>query len=131
MLAIRVVTGLAAAALAAVLLEHYGLASQPSSLPQPRAPRSPQPAPGPGASHIFWGLQVTQREHGAGVGAEPARRGETRAVSAAAPLQRTQTPGWAFCPSLGGRGLFMYCFLAFSVRFERAAGSPAVWAFSS
>ncbi|XP_021551015.2 transmembrane protein 62 isoform X1 [Neomonachus schauinslandi] len=58
-LAIRVVVGLAAAALAAVLLEHYGLAGQPSPLPQPRASRSPHPAPGPGASNIFWGLQIS------------------------------------------------------------------------
>ncbi|XP_073733006.1 transmembrane protein 62 isoform X4 [Callorhinus ursinus] len=58
-LAIRVVAGLAAAALAAVLLEHYGLAGQPSPLPQPRASRSPHPAPGPGASNIFWGLQIS------------------------------------------------------------------------
>ncbi|XP_029808630.1 transmembrane protein 62 isoform X1 [Suricata suricatta] len=59
MLALRVVMGLAAAALAAVLLEHYGLAGQPSPLPQARAPRSPHPAPGPGAGHIFWGLQIS------------------------------------------------------------------------
>lgn len=65
-LAIRVVAGLAAAALAAVLLEHYGLAGQPSPLPQPRASRSLHPAPGPGAGNIFWGLQVTQREQGRG-----------------------------------------------------------------
>nr|XP_055172791.1 transmembrane protein 62 isoform X1 [Nyctereutes procyonoides] len=58
-LAVRVVAGLAAAALAAVLLEHYGLAGQPSPLPQPRASRSPHPAPGPGASNIFWGLQIS------------------------------------------------------------------------
>ncbi|XP_032273866.1 transmembrane protein 62 isoform X2 [Phoca vitulina] len=58
-LVIRVVVGLAAAALAAVLLEHYGLAGQPSPLPQPRASRSPHPAPGPGASNIFWGLQIS------------------------------------------------------------------------
>ncbi|XP_045863344.1 transmembrane protein 62 isoform X2 [Meles meles] len=58
-LAIRVVAGLAAAALAAVLLEHYGLAGQPSPLPQLRASRSPHPAPGPGAGNIFWGLQIS------------------------------------------------------------------------
>ncbi|XP_032712598.1 transmembrane protein 62 isoform X3 [Lontra canadensis] len=58
-LAIRVVAGLAVAALAAVLLEHYGLAGQPSPLPQPRASRSPHPAPGPGAGNIFWGLQIS------------------------------------------------------------------------
>ncbi|XP_044087270.1 transmembrane protein 62 isoform X1 [Neovison vison] len=58
-LAIRVVAGLAAAALAAVLLEHYGLAGQPSPLPQPRASRSLHPAPGPGAGNIFWGLQIS------------------------------------------------------------------------
>ncbi|XP_037358218.1 transmembrane protein 62 isoform X2 [Talpa occidentalis] len=58
-LALRVVTGLAAAALAAVLLEHYGLAGPPSPLPQPRAPRSPHPAPGPEAGNLFWGLQIS------------------------------------------------------------------------
>ncbi|OWK09920.1 TMEM62 [Cervus elaphus hippelaphus] len=60
-LAVRVVAGLAAAALAAVFLEHYGLAGRSSPLPQPRSPRRPHPAPGPGAGNIFWGLQVTQR----------------------------------------------------------------------
>ncbi|XP_019824179.2 transmembrane protein 62 isoform X1 [Bos indicus] len=58
-LAVRVVAGLAAAALAAVFLEHYGLAGRSSSLPQPRTPRSPHPAPGSGASNIFWGLQIS------------------------------------------------------------------------
>lgn len=66
MLAIRVVAGLAAAALAAVLLEHYGLAGSPSPLPQPRVPRRPHPAPGLGVTNIFWGLQVTQRDPGGG-----------------------------------------------------------------
>ncbi|XP_016000441.2 transmembrane protein 62 isoform X4 [Rousettus aegyptiacus] len=58
-LAIRVVVGLAAASLAAVLLEHYGLSGSPSPLPQPRAPRRPHPAPGLGATNIFWGLQIS------------------------------------------------------------------------
>uniref|UniRef100_A0A8C6DBQ4 Transmembrane protein 62 n=1 Tax=Moschus moschiferus TaxID=68415 RepID=A0A8C6DBQ4_MOSMO len=58
-LAVRVVAGLVAAALAAVFLEHYGLAGRSSPLPQPRTPRSPHPAPGPGASNIFWGLQIS------------------------------------------------------------------------
>ncbi|XP_039744291.1 transmembrane protein 62 isoform X2 [Pteropus medius] len=58
-LAIRVVVGLAAASLAAVLLEHYGLAGSPSPLPQPRVPRRPHPAPGLGATNIFWGLQIS------------------------------------------------------------------------
>ncbi|XP_032337275.1 transmembrane protein 62 isoform X2 [Camelus ferus] len=58
-LAVRVVAGLAAAAMAAVLLEHYGLAGPPSPLPQPRVPRSPHPAPGPAATNIFWGLQIS------------------------------------------------------------------------
>ncbi|XP_042108990.1 transmembrane protein 62 isoform X4 [Ovis aries] len=58
-LAVRVVAGLAAAALAAVFLEHYGLAGWSSPLPQPRTPRSPHPAPGPGASNVFWGLQIS------------------------------------------------------------------------
>ncbi|XP_065796551.1 transmembrane protein 62 isoform X2 [Muntiacus reevesi] len=58
-LAVRVVAGLAAAALAAVFLEHYGLAGRSSPLPQPRRPRRPHPAPGPGAGNIFWGLQIS------------------------------------------------------------------------
>lgn len=58
-LAIRVVAGLAAAAVAAVLLEHYGLAGSPSPLPRPHVPRRSYPAPGLGATNIFWGLQVT------------------------------------------------------------------------
>ncbi|KAM7156410.1 transmembrane protein 62 isoform 2-T2 [Molossus nigricans] len=58
-LAFRVVAGLAAATFTAVLLEHYGLAGQTSPLPQPRVPRRPHPAPGPGASNIFWGLQIS------------------------------------------------------------------------
>ncbi|KAG8505252.1 Transmembrane protein 62 [Galemys pyrenaicus] len=59
LLALRVITGLAAAALAAVLLEHYGLAGPPSPLPQPRAPRRPHPAPGPEGGNLFWGLQIS------------------------------------------------------------------------
>ncbi|XP_054987902.1 transmembrane protein 62 isoform X3 [Sorex araneus] len=58
-LALRVFTGLAAAALAAVLLEHYGLAGPPSPPPPPRAPWNPQPAPGSESSNIFWGLQIS------------------------------------------------------------------------
>ncbi|KAM6201127.1 transmembrane protein 62 [Rhynchocyon petersi] len=57
-LALKVVAGLAAAALAAVLLEHYGLAGPPSAQPQPRRPWSPHPAPGTG-DNIFWGLQIS------------------------------------------------------------------------
>lgn len=55
---LRVFTGLAAAALAAVVLEHYGLAGPPPQ-PQPRAPWSPQPAPGPDLKNLFWGLQIS------------------------------------------------------------------------
>ncbi|XP_035115336.1 transmembrane protein 62 isoform X6 [Callithrix jacchus] len=58
-LALRVVAGLAAAALVAMLLEHYGLAGQPSPLPGPAPPRRPHPAPGPGDTNIFWGLQIS------------------------------------------------------------------------
>uniref|UniRef100_A0A8D2AUA0 Transmembrane protein 62 n=1 Tax=Sciurus vulgaris TaxID=55149 RepID=A0A8D2AUA0_SCIVU len=58
-LALRVFAGLVAAALAALLLEHYGLAGPPSSLPQPHNPQRPHPAPGPGDSNIFWGLQIS------------------------------------------------------------------------
>ncbi|XP_029426107.1 transmembrane protein 62 isoform X2 [Nannospalax galili] len=58
-LAFRVVAGLAAATLAALLLEHYGLAGPPSPLPRPRGAPRPQPAPGPGNGHIFWGLQIS------------------------------------------------------------------------
>ncbi|XP_007933459.1 transmembrane protein 62 [Orycteropus afer afer] len=58
-LALRVVVGLAAAALAAVLLEHYGLANPPSPLSQPRRSWSPHPAPGSRDNNIFWGLQIS------------------------------------------------------------------------
>ncbi|XP_058440712.1 transmembrane protein 62 isoform X4 [Marmota monax] len=58
-LALKVFAGLLAAALAALLLEHYGLTGQSSSLPQPRNPQRPHPAPGPGDSNIFWGLQIS------------------------------------------------------------------------
>ncbi|KAM8781453.1 transmembrane protein 62 isoform 2-T2 [Rhynchonycteris naso] len=58
-LVFRVVAGLAAAALAAVLLEHYGLAGQTSSLPQLRVPRRRHATPGPGAGNVFWGLQIS------------------------------------------------------------------------
>ncbi|EHB10354.1 Transmembrane protein 62 [Heterocephalus glaber] len=57
-LALRVVAGLAAAALAALLLEYYGLAALPSPLPQPGHLQRPHPAPGPG-DNIFWGLQIS------------------------------------------------------------------------
>lgn len=114
MLAMKVVTGLAAAALAAVLLEHYGLAGQPSPLPQPRAPRSPHPAPGPGASNIFWGLQVTQREHGGGW-----------VQSLPDGVRRGQFPRGRHCRGpkllagdsvLPWEGSLLHCILAFSVR---------------
>ncbi|OBS60401.1 hypothetical protein A6R68_08480, partial [Neotoma lepida] len=58
-LALRVVAGLAAAALAALLLEHYGLAGPPSPLPKPRDAQRPHPAPGSGAHNVFWGLQIS------------------------------------------------------------------------
>ncbi|XP_075387929.1 transmembrane protein 62 isoform X3 [Tenrec ecaudatus] len=58
-LALRVVAGLGAAVLAAVLLQHYGLAGQPSPQPPSRRPRSPHPAPGSGRDNIFWGLQIS------------------------------------------------------------------------
>ncbi|XP_006883030.1 PREDICTED: transmembrane protein 62 [Elephantulus edwardii] len=57
-LALRVVAGLAAATLAAVLLEHYGLAGPPSPRPQSRRAWSLHPAPGSGGN-IFWGLQIS------------------------------------------------------------------------
>ncbi|XP_023414511.2 transmembrane protein 62 isoform X1 [Loxodonta africana] len=58
-LVLRVVAGLAAAALAAVLVEHYGLTGPPAPRPQPRRPWSPHPAPGPRGNNIFWGLQIS------------------------------------------------------------------------
>ncbi|KAM4831008.1 transmembrane protein 62 isoform X1 [Urocitellus parryii] len=58
-LALKVFAGLLAAALTALLLEHYGLTGSPSSLPQPLNPQRPHPAPGPGDSNIFWGLQIS------------------------------------------------------------------------
>ncbi|XP_020141570.2 transmembrane protein 62 isoform X1 [Microcebus murinus] len=58
-LVLRVVAGLAAAVLAAMLLEYYGLAGQPSALPHPAPHRRPHPAPGPGDGNIFWGLQIS------------------------------------------------------------------------
>lgn len=108
-LAIRVVAGLAAAALAAVLLEHYGLAGQLSPLPQPRVSRSPHPAPGPGASNIFWGLQVTQREQGWGWVQSPhdgVRRGQFP------PWWDRRGPklpaGGSVLPWVGGWGSFLH-----------------------
>lgn len=75
-LALRVVAGLAAAALAALLLEHYGLAGPPSPLPKPRDAQRPHPAPGSGAHNVFWGLQVTRREARDRAGAgSPAQQG--------------------------------------------------------
>ncbi|GAB1286775.1 Transmembrane protein 62 [Apodemus speciosus] len=59
MLAVRVVAGLAAAALAALLLEHYGLAGPSTPLPKPRGSQRPHPAPGSEANNIFWGLQIS------------------------------------------------------------------------
>ncbi|XP_010623115.1 transmembrane protein 62 isoform X2 [Fukomys damarensis] len=58
-LVLRVVAGLAAAVLAALLLEYYGLSGLPSPLPQPRHLQRPHPAPGPGDGNIFWGLQIS------------------------------------------------------------------------
>lgn len=58
-LALRVVAGLAAAAMAALLLEHYGLAGPPSPLPKPRDAQRPHPAPGSEAHNVFWGLQIS------------------------------------------------------------------------
>ncbi|XP_051000430.1 transmembrane protein 62 isoform X2 [Acomys russatus] len=58
-LALRVVAGLATAALAALLLEHYGLAGPSSLQPKPRESLRPHPAPGSGAHNIFWGLQIS------------------------------------------------------------------------
>uniref|UniRef100_A0A8C0XH16 Calcineurin-like phosphoesterase domain-containing protein n=1 Tax=Castor canadensis TaxID=51338 RepID=A0A8C0XH16_CASCN len=58
-LAVRVVAGLAAAALVTLLLEHYGLAGSPPPLPRLRPPPRPQPAPGGGHRNIFWGLQIS------------------------------------------------------------------------
>lgn len=57
-LAVRVVAGLGAAVLAALLLEYYGLADPPLPLPQTPHLQRPHPAPGAGNSNIFWGLQV-------------------------------------------------------------------------
>ncbi|XP_027725973.1 transmembrane protein 62 isoform X2 [Vombatus ursinus] len=59
-LALKVVTGLAAAALAAVLLEHYGLVGMSSPWPvRPQASQRPFPAPGAEDTNIFWGLQIS------------------------------------------------------------------------
>ncbi|KAM6181483.1 transmembrane protein 62 isoform 2-T2 [Erethizon dorsatum] len=58
-LALRVVAGLVAAALAALLLEYYGLADLPSPLPHLPHLQRPHPAPGPENSNIFWGLQIS------------------------------------------------------------------------
>ncbi|XP_043839815.1 transmembrane protein 62 isoform X2 [Dromiciops gliroides] len=59
-LALKVVAGLAAAALAAVLLEHYGLVGTSSPWPmRPRASQRPFPAPGAEDTNIFWGLQIS------------------------------------------------------------------------
>uniref|UniRef100_A0A286X8Y9 Transmembrane protein 62 n=1 Tax=Cavia porcellus TaxID=10141 RepID=A0A286X8Y9_CAVPO len=58
-LALRVVAGLVAAVLAALLLEYYGLADPPLPLPQTPHLQRPHPAPGSGNSNIFWGLQIS------------------------------------------------------------------------
>ncbi|XP_068961962.1 transmembrane protein 62 isoform X1 [Petaurus breviceps papuanus] len=59
-LALKVVTGLAAAVLAAVLLEHYGLVGMSSPWPvRPQASQRPFPAPGAEDTNIFWGLQIS------------------------------------------------------------------------
>lgn len=76
MLAVRVVAGLTAAALAALLLEHYGLAGPSTPLPKPRGSQRPHPAPGSEANNIFWGLQVKRQEARGGQGggqAQPSR----------------------------------------------------------
>lgn len=73
MLAVRVVAGLAAAAVAALLLEHYGLAGPTTPLPKPRGSQRPHPAPGSEANNIFWGLQVKWREARGGHSAGRAR----------------------------------------------------------
>lgn len=81
MLAVRVVAGLVAAALAALLLEHYGLARPSTPLPKPRGSPRPHPAPGSEANNIFWGLQVTRREARGGQGggqAQPSRGPRSR-----------------------------------------------------
>lgn len=74
MLAVRVVAGLAAAALAALLLEHYGLAGPSTPLPKPRGSQRSHPAPGSEANNIFWGLQVKPREARGGHSGGPAQR---------------------------------------------------------
>lgn len=117
-LAFRVVAGLVAAALTAMLLEYYGLAGQTSPLPQARVPRRPHPAPGPEASNIFWGLQVTLREPGEGgrgggegrLGAELAglvRRRQFPRGAGPVPIQApTSWRGWGWGRSFPGGGGF-------------------------
>ncbi|XP_074145514.1 transmembrane protein 62 isoform X1 [Sminthopsis crassicaudata] len=59
-LAFKVVAGLAVAAVAAVLLEHYGLVGMSSPRPvRPQILQRPFPAPGGEATNIFWGLQIS------------------------------------------------------------------------
>lgn len=119
-LAFRVLAGLVAAALTAVLLEYYGLAGQTSPLPLARVPGRPHPAPGAEAGNIFWALQVTLGEPGEGgegrLGAELAGLGETLAFSAGAemcPSFRPQTlgrgRGWGWGSVLPWRGWVLCC----------------------
>ncbi|XP_007472494.1 transmembrane protein 62 isoform X2 [Monodelphis domestica] len=63
-LALKVVAGLAVAALAAVMLEHYGLVEQtlpkaPGASIEPKRILRPFPAPGDENTGIFWGLQIS------------------------------------------------------------------------
>lgn len=109
-LALRVVAGLAAAALAALLLEHYGVAGPPSPLPKPRDAQRPYPAPGSGAHNVFWGLQVMRLEAAGGKGG--CWDGQ---LSSGGGLGRIQTGGSAPCALLL-RGFVVHLFLSFPRR---------------
>lgn len=94
LLAVRVVAGLAAATLAALLLEQYGLAGPSTPLPKPRGSQRPHPAPGSEANNVFWGLQVKRRE--ARGGQSGGRLSPAGGLGGRPPARRLRSPSPGF-----------------------------------